>query len=628
MSKTIKRFFFIFYLMFLTIYLSCGEQPHSNIYDPDSPNTILGSISGKVQPKDSKAKVDVKLGNTVEASTTIDSDGNYAIKNLEEDVYDLVITAEGYETVTVKGVYVKARTNTDTGTITLTKPGVPPSGPGTVFGNVTDADTKAAISGVTIKIDNKTTQTDENGNYTITGIQPGNYNLTATKDLYLPYSTSVQILAGTSTSINISLMSIGQVRGKITDTTTGAGIQNASITIGGQTSYTNSSGDYYIVNILPGTYSITVSKSGYLSDYNTLHIVGGQVTTYNTSLDRAGSVTGKVTDASTGAGISGASVSGGGSQAVTDNYGNYTLNDVIPGSQTITASKAGYAPNSVNVNVIAGTTVTANISLQSGGTGSITGKVTDASTGLGINQAYVSVYSPPGSYAGSTQTNSTGDYTINNIPAGIGELWVSKDGYNGKYFDITIPSGGTATYNVSLTPNVTVYGRVIDSSTGIGIPGVYVSITIGTSKYGILYTVAVTDTNGNYIIYTAQPGNQTISASKTGYYSGSQSVNVSSSGATMVNLTLTPSPIILGKVTDANTGTGLSNAIVTITYTSGAFYASTTTDSAGNYSLNATAGSFIVSASKEGYTNNSTIVEIPLTGTVTVNLALSSAGTP
>lgn len=79
----------------------------------------------------------------------------------------------------------------------------------------------------------------------------------------------------------------------------------------------------------------------------------------------SGAIAGSVRDATTGAGIAGASVTVGdtGQQATTDSSGNYRIADVPVGSHSVTAGKSDYTPQTMSVSVSQGSTATADFVL-------------------------------------------------------------------------------------------------------------------------------------------------------------------------------------------------------------------------------------------------------------------------
>src|SRR5262249_12140875 len=68
--------------------------------------------------------------------------------------------------------------------------------------------------------------------------------------------------------------------------------------------------------------------------------------------------------------------------------------------------------------VVNGGTTTTGIDFALGGGGRVSGRVTDAVTGAGIGNVFVSVYNAMGAFVTSAATSSTGTYTILGLPSG------------------------------------------------------------------------------------------------------------------------------------------------------------------------------------------------------------------
>lgn len=83
-----------------------------------------------------------------------------------------------------------------------------------------------------------------------------------------------------------------------------------------------------------------------------------------------------------------------------------------------------------------------------GDTGSITGQVTDATTGDPIAGAVVSADTGQ-----SDTTGSDGLYELTNVPAGDRMVTASATGYTSASSTVTVPAGGTAVENFSLSPS-------------------------------------------------------------------------------------------------------------------------------------------------------------------------------
>jgi len=83
----------------------------------------------------------------------------------------------------------------------------------------------------------------------------------------------------------------------------------------------------------------------------------------NVSVNDVGNVEGTVTDAATGAPVSGVTVQVGDKSNVTGSNGVYSIQDLAVGSRTVTAIKTGYQDYNGTVTVTKGTTIASNIQL-------------------------------------------------------------------------------------------------------------------------------------------------------------------------------------------------------------------------------------------------------------------------
>jgi len=85
---------------------------------------------------------------------------------------------------------------------------------GTLIGKVTDKDTGLPIEGALIEANSHQTTTNSTGGYTIT-LPAGNYTLTASKTGYYSSSTTVEVLANQTTTLNFQLLMIPTIKGDI-----------------------------------------------------------------------------------------------------------------------------------------------------------------------------------------------------------------------------------------------------------------------------------------------------------------------------------------------------------------------------------------------------------------------------
>jgi hypothetical protein len=174
-------------------------------------------------------------------------------------------------------------------------------------------------------------------------------------------------------------------------------------------------GNFSFTGVPPGTYTLTVSKSGYVFSPRTKRVTvsSSNVSRVNFSADlKSYSVSGN-------AGVSGVKitpVSAPEFAVYSGTYGNYVFKDVPPGTYTVTASKAGYAfsPQSRKVTV-----TSSNV----GGVSFSATPVYNVSGNVGVGGVKVT------SSAGVSATSGPkGNYIFTGVPAGTYTLTPSKSG--------------------------------------------------------------------------------------------------------------------------------------------------------------------------------------------------------
>jgi inhibitor of cysteine peptidase len=140
------------------------------------------------------------------------------------------------------------------------------------------------------------------------------------------------------------------ISGTVTDS--GSGLEGVLMTMdNGDTTTTDSSGDYKFSGLPDGSYTITPSLSG--DSFNpaslTVALAGADLTDINFTTGSGGityAISGTVTDSGTLLGLAGVTMtlSGGANTTVTtDSSGNYSFTGLSNGSFTITPSLTGYS---------------------------------------------------------------------------------------------------------------------------------------------------------------------------------------------------------------------------------------------------------------------------------------------
>jgi photosystem II stability/assembly factor-like uncharacterized protein len=246
----------------------------------------------------------------------------------------------------------------------------------------------------------------------------------------------------------------GMVTGMITNNTTGRGITGAQVIASTGGAAFTVEGAYLIVTSA-GNCTISASAEGYSSNSCAVTIVSGNTISADltlTLLSESGTISGAITGFSAEVPIEGAKiiVDPGGYSAESHAEGGYTLEDVVPGTYTVSAFKEGYSMDRESgVSVSEGETQQVDFSLSVLGTGSIGGVITDGSSGEAVDGVEVSV--DPGGFF--TTSDSEGSYIISDIKTGSYALSVSHGGYlHYKKRNIEVGQDETVSLNIELQP--------------------------------------------------------------------------------------------------------------------------------------------------------------------------------
>jgi uncharacterized repeat protein (TIGR01451 family) len=320
---------------------------------------------------------------------------------------------------------------------------------------------------------------------------------------------------------------------------------------------------------------------------------GQNVTNANFGYQGRASLTGLITDTSTGFPVTGATVvvvdSLGNTQTVTTSVsGTYSVPSLWTGPAIVTVGKTGYGSAGANP-TIAGGANTQNLSLTPN---TLAGVVTNTLSGQAIAGATVLVVDSA-SVTNTLTSDASGHYTLTNIAAGVATVTASESGYLTSSASPTIVAGAN-TQNLGLTPN-TLAGVVTDAITTLPIAGATVVVTDSSN---IVHTIT-TDGAGHYGVTNLPTGLATVSASKTGYGSSGSSPTIVA-GANTQNLMLTANTLA-GVVTNTLNGQPIVGATVLVV-DSASVTNTLTTDVSGHYGVtNIAAGIATITASQSGY---------------------------
>ena len=442
----------------------------------------------------------------------------------------------------------------------------------------------------------------------------------------------------------------GSVSGKVTDEVTSYPIEGAAITLSGIYCvwYTDSTGHYICDHVPPGSYVVNASAIGYYEETypESVTVIEGQNTPNIdfalTPIGEFGSISGRVTDEVTGDPIVGAGITVSGIWCVwyTDSTGYYMCDNVPPGAYEVNAYATGYYPETYpdSVIVVEGqNTPDIDFALAPiGATGSISGRVTDEETGLGLPMAHVLAYDST-FCAGDAWTDTAGYYLIQNLMAGQYIVGVHKDGYEDEIYpeSVTVEEGqNTPNINFALTPTGgpefgSISGRVTDEVTGLPIVRAEVTIT------GI-YCMWYTDSAGYYLCDNLPPDSYEVNARKDGYipetYPDSVIV-VAGQNTPDIDFALTPVGeygSISGRVTDEETGLPIVMAHLIAIGLDNWCYGEAWSDTGGYYMIpNLCAGIYQVNANAVGYipeTYPDSVIVVAGENTPDIDFALTPIG--
>lgn len=489
----------------------------------------------------------------------------------------------------------------------------------TVFVNTPDA---ASISQVTwLRVGSTTHTNDMSQSFmhlaftqTSTGLNvtmPANPNL-STPGYYLLFILNSAGVPSVGNIVQISSAPVtnGTVTGTVTNTA-GAPVQGVSVSSGGSGSVTGSDG-VYTLQLAAGSETITASLTGYQSASTTVTVTAGSSATAPTMQIaplNPGTVTGQVVNSS-GAGLTGATVTAEGLTTSTAAGGTYTLSNLPAGAAIIAASLTGFQSGSANVTVTGGSTVTAPVITLVSGSGTITGTV-KSSAGVAISGATVQFG------GGIATTGSTGTYTLAGVPTGTVQLVASATGFQSVTQNVTVTGGATITSNFTLTAAAaatgTVTGKITNASTGAAISGATVSWSGGSAS---------TNASGVYTLSNVKAGSQTITASKTGFLAHAGTLTVTGGATGTLNLAIAAAGKITVKVTTAS-GAVVSGTSISIKGGAVATTVTGTTSTAGTFTTNwIPIGSYTITASKTGHATKSKTATV--TSGATASVAITS----
>ena len=434
-------------------------------------------------------------------------------------------------------------------------------------------------------------------------------------------------LPGPVASIEIEPDTQGMMRGatisgRVTDAETGMPL--ADVEIDGQNviqrqqgiyTRTDQDGIYLLDGVAPGSYRIRVKArgQGYIQEYYDnrlgreyadLVVVGGAETLENIDfvLETGGTISGSVTDNTTGLPILGARVGsdslehGSGNDAMTDSSGRYTLIGLAPGSHRVWADVEGQSyvrafykgvinRDDANLVVVNGQEEVEGINLSLRRGASVSGRIVDSETSSPISDLRLRAKLLDGDDVSWAESNVDGTYVLLGLPEGVLEITINGRGYIEERTRVTI-RGQTPIedFNLTLSLGASIAGRVFDEDTGFPIANLDVHAVSLPDRSHVAWER--TDADGRFTLSGVAPGLFDVVAEGRGYVPHQQRVSVlDRERVTGLEMGLGAGGTVSGRVTDAATGAPVAGATVRHSWVDTEFGSETVTDEQGRYRI-------------------------------------------
>lgn len=241
--------------------VNTGLTTTTNIALSTSTTVTTGSIVGHVTTSSGSPLQDATV-TTASATAVTDVNGAYTLANLSATTQQVTASLAEYGAST-QTVAVTAGASTSLNFVL--SPNVATTG--SLSGTVTNLATSGGIAGATVSYAGGSVVANGMGQFTFSNLAAGTYSMTATANGYLSRTFTVNIVGGTNPAANFQLSTAGTLGGTVTSG--GLPLAGATVTITGgmlpttAQVLTGSTGTYYSNWIPIGSYTVSVSKSGY-----------------------------------------------------------------------------------------------------------------------------------------------------------------------------------------------------------------------------------------------------------------------------------------------------------------------------------------------------------------------------
>ncbi len=244
--------------------------------DPSGP-AATAAVSGLV----SATTGAVVNGATVaigSVTATTGADGRFELRNLPIGSATITTSAPGFDP---RSESISLASGTNTHDVLLT-----PIPTATVSGAVS-ATAGGVIAGATVKVGSATATTGPDGRYELQNLPAGNATIVTSAPGFNPRSQSITLAVGANTHDVVLAPTPTATASGVVNSTTGAVIAGASVTIGSATATTGADGRFELENLPLGSVTIGTSAPGFAPQLEVVSLVEG-ANTHDVVLPPAG----------------------------------------------------------------------------------------------------------------------------------------------------------------------------------------------------------------------------------------------------------------------------------------------------------------------------------------------------
>ncbi|MBM7553900.1 carboxypeptidase regulatory-like domain-containing protein [Thalassobacillus pellis] len=602
------------------------------------------SVSGRVTDNDGnpvpEATVQVlDLNGVLIATGFANAEGNYTIGNLPVGTFTVVANAPSFGQV-ITGIDLEPGEELANINFVL----VP--NPGSINGQITNLTTGNPIEGATVTILDgisqlpvSVTTTTLFGNYTVSGLSPGPYIVTASRTGFGTGQLGAFVLSDTTVTADIALTpNPGTITGTVVDTN-GDPITDTRIQVGIYDEnnilvvslLANSDGTYTVPGLAPGGYFVVASAPNFSSSIASAFVESGQtINVTNILVPDPVTLSVTVTNASTGLPVEGAAVTVRDENSlliisgITDQNGTVTLTSLPSGILNVTADAAGFGTETQTFIAGPGEEINALFTLDPN-PGNIQGFITNIQTGDAVPNAAILLYDINNVLVQTAVSNQFGEYFFTGVTPGVYTVVANAADFGPATAGAIVEAEVTTTLSFALSPNPgLIQGFVRDAQDNSPIPGANVIVRELSGSGPIIYTT-LTDQDGFFQTTSLSPNVYVLVAvNAEGYGANSVSAEVISNNVTNTEILLSRNPGTLqGTVRDASTASPLPGTLIRVIDNQGTIVAGVQTDISGFYLIDSLKeGIYTVTAINPDYQAGIQTIEIAANDTTTLDFSL------